>query len=110
VNVSSGYTASNLQLPGNDNTFPRLHLQRARRLRAHRRPGSVNQDGYDPLGPASLDSTRTCSRPAGYRVDAGQLPPLSWLRLTGVAGLDLITGSTRRRCPRGRIELDQETE
>jgi TonB-linked SusC/RagA family outer membrane protein len=111
VNVSSGFISSYVQLPGNDNTFLGYISNGLAGFARVDDPGSVNQDGYDPLGPASIDfyenlqQTRRFigSTQANYR-------PLSWLRLTGVAGLDLVNRFDTQTLPPGRVQLDTETE
>jgi TonB-linked SusC/RagA family outer membrane protein len=111
VNVSSGFIANNIQLPGNDNTFLGYISNGLAGFARIDAPGSVNQDGYDPLGPASLDfydnrqqaRRFTGSAQASYR-------PLSWLRFNGVAGLDLVNRLDTQTIPPGRILLDTETE
>jgi TonB-linked SusC/RagA family outer membrane protein len=110
VNVSSGYIASNTQLPGNDNTFLGYISNGLAGFARIDAPGSVNQDGYDPLGPASIDFYQnfqqarrfTGSVQANYR-------PLSWLRFNGVAGIDQTNRLVTQTLPPGRIELDSET-
>jgi TonB-linked SusC/RagA family outer membrane protein len=110
VNVSSGYTASNVQLPGNDNTFLGYISNGLAGFAQIDNPGSVNGDGYDPLGPAALDYYQNFqqarrfigSLQANYR-------PLPWLRFNGVAGLDQVNRLDTQLLPPGRIELDAET-
>ncbi|MDF1504175.1 SusC/RagA family TonB-linked outer membrane protein [Roseisolibacter sp. H3M3-2] len=110
VNVSTGYVANNIQLPGNDNTFLGYISNGLAGFAQIDNPGSVNGDGYDPLGPASLDYYQnfqqarrfTGSLQANYR-------PLSWLRFNGVAGIDQTNRLDTQQIPPGRIELDTET-
>ena len=110
VNVSSGYTASNVQLPGNDNTFLGYISNGLAGFAQIDNPGAVNGDGYDPLGPASIDFYQNIqqarrfigSLQANYR-------PLSWLRFNGVAGIDQVNRLDTQTLPPGRIDLDAET-
>jgi TonB-linked SusC/RagA family outer membrane protein len=108
--VSSGYTTSNVQLPGNDNTFLGYISNGLAGFPRPDDPGSVNQDGYDPLGPASINfyENRQRSRRAIGSVQANWYP-VSWLRFNGVAGLDQINRGDTQTIPPGRILLDDET-
>ncbi|MGZ8457271.1 MAG: SusC/RagA family TonB-linked outer membrane protein [Gemmatirosa sp.] len=111
VNVSTGYIANNIQLPGNDNTFLGYISNGLAGFARRDDPGSINGDGYDPIGPASIDFYQnfqqarrfTGSVQANYR-------PLSWLRFNGVAGLDLVNRLDTQTVPPGRILFDADTE
>jgi TonB-linked SusC/RagA family outer membrane protein len=110
VNVSAGYVDNRVQLPGNDNTFLGYISNGLAGFARPDDPGSVNQDGYDPLGPESIDAFQNFQRTrrfigstqANYR-------PFPWLRFTGVAGLDLINRLDTQQIPPQRILLDAET-
>ena len=110
VNVSSGFIASNVQLPGNDNTFLGYISNGLAGFAQIDNPGSVNQDGYDPLGPASIDFFQYFQQARRFTGSVqGNYRPLTWLRFNGVAGLDLVNRLDTRTVPPGRIELDPET-
>jgi TonB-linked SusC/RagA family outer membrane protein len=110
VNVSSGFTASDIQLPGNDNTFLGYISNGLAGFAQIDNPGSINQDGYDPLGPASLNFYQNFQQARRFigSVQANYRP-LSWLRFNGVAGLDLVNRLDTQTLPPGRVELDTET-
>jgi hypothetical protein len=99
-----------VQLPGNDNTFLGYISNGLAGFAQIDNPGAVNGDGYDPLGPASIDFYQNIqqarrfigSLQANYR-------PLSWLRFNGVAGIDQVNRLDTQTLPPGRIDLDAET-
>ena len=111
VTVTSGYVTSGVQLPGNDNTFLGYISNGLAGFARIDDPGSVNQDGYDPLGPASIDAFENRQNTDRFlgSVQANYYP-LSWLRVTGVGGFDLINREDQQNLPPGRILLDAETE
>lgn len=109
--VSAGYVTSTVQLPGNDNTFLGYISNGLAGFARRDDPGSVNQDGYDPLGPASIDqyaNFQSADRVLGS-VQANWYP-LEWLRFTGVGGVDLTNREDTQTILPGRILLDTETE
>jgi len=108
--VTSGYISSDIALPGNDNTFLGYISNGLAGYARPDDPGSVNQDGYDPLGPASLDFYRNLQDTKRYlgSIQSNWLP-LPWLRLTGIGGVDLINRFDVQNLPPGRILLDPAT-
>ena len=111
VNVSTGYVASDVQLPGNDNTFLGYISNGLAGFARKDDPGAVNADGYDPLGPASIDTYQNFQEARRFIGSAqANWRPLGWLRFNGVAGLDLINRFDTQLVPPGQILLDVETE
>ena len=109
--LTTGYIDSRIQLPGNDNTFLGYVSNGLAGFARKNDPGSVDQDGYDPLGPASLD--HYFNRQTSRRFIAslqGNWSPLTWLRLTGTTGLDLINRFDNQTIPPERILLDTDTQ
>jgi TonB-dependent SusC/RagA subfamily outer membrane receptor len=109
--LTTGYIDSRIQLPGNDNTFLGYISNGLAGFARKNDPGSVNQDGYDPLGPASLDFffNRQTSRRFIGSLQANW-SPLTWLRITGTTGLDLINRFDNQTVPPERILLDTDTQ
>jgi TonB-linked SusC/RagA family outer membrane protein len=109
--ITTGYIDSRIQLPGNDNTFLGYVSNGLAGFARKDDPGSVDQDGYDPLGPASLDFffNRQTTRRLITSLQ-GNWSPLSWLRLTGTTGLDLINRFDNQTIPPERILLDTDTQ
>ena len=110
VNVSTGYVRSQLQLPGNDNTFLGYISNGLAGFPRIDDPGAINGDGYDPLGPASLAFYQNFQR-TNRAIGSLQTNwrPAGWLRVTGIAGFDQSTRFDTQYLPPERVDLDQET-
>lgn len=105
--VSAGYLSSDLFLPENDNNFLG-YISNGLAGFPRRTSGD---EGYDPIGPSQIDRIRnqqnldrlTSSVQANWR-------PLSWLRVTGVGGLDLLSRFDAKLFPVGAVQLGADYE
>jgi TonB-linked SusC/RagA family outer membrane protein len=107
--VTTGFLSSDQKLPQNDNNF--LGYISNGIAGTALPDGGLDEDGYDPVGPRTIDQIdwRQESRRFLSSVN-GDWRPLSWLRVTGTAGLDLLNRYDNETLPVGAVLLDADTE
>lgn len=107
--VTAGFLSSDLQLPDNDNNFLGYV---SNGLAGTADPElTLDQDGYDPVGPPTIDQIRTFQETRRFIGSVnGDWRPRPWLQVTGTAGLDLVNRFDNRTLPVGAVQLDSDTE
>ncbi|HET7585928.1 MAG TPA: SusC/RagA family TonB-linked outer membrane protein [Gemmatimonadaceae bacterium] len=101
IRVNTGYLSSDLDLPGNDNTFFGYVSNGLAGL-----PIDGESQGYDPIGPDLLDQILERQEIERYTASVnGDYRPLSWLSVNGTVGLDIVNRFDSETFPTGVIQF-----
>ncbi len=101
LQVNTSYLSSDLDLPGNDNTFLGYVSNGLAGL-----PIDGPSQGYDPIGPEVLDKILSRQEIERYTASINSsYRPLSWLSMNGTVGLDIVNRFDAQTFPTGAVDF-----